>query len=233
MDHSARGQLRTRRSFPDRRVTRSRSRYSSSGIVYLRLSPVRSLNAPTSRRDPGRPPFPHLRLERVERGRVHQPLPDAPQGALREQDLADAVEHGPRRAGGARDLVHVDARQARRAGRFDHGRARAHLVGREADLVTRQGHAVPRHPGGALGDQVRPARARTRLRAPGRRRGAAALREASPPSTGSRRGTARARPARRRPGLKAPAARGTRRARSRAAPRRSPRGARRRPSWRS
>src|SRR5579871_4914262 len=33
---------------PRRLVTRSRSRYSSSGIAYLRLTPVSSLNLPTS-----------------------------------------------------------------------------------------------------------------------------------------------------------------------------------------
>ena len=36
------------RSSPTRRVTRSRSRYSSKGIAYLRLTPVSSLNLPTS-----------------------------------------------------------------------------------------------------------------------------------------------------------------------------------------
>ncbi len=38
---------RITRSSPTRLVTRSRSRYSSSGIAYLRVTPVRSLNATT------------------------------------------------------------------------------------------------------------------------------------------------------------------------------------------
>src|SRR5579859_1892372 len=36
------------RASPTRLVTRSRSRYSSSGIAYLRLTPISSLKPPTS-----------------------------------------------------------------------------------------------------------------------------------------------------------------------------------------
>src|SRR5579884_1846649 len=39
---------RIRRASPSRRVTRSRSRYSSNGIAYFRVTPVRSLKRPTS-----------------------------------------------------------------------------------------------------------------------------------------------------------------------------------------
>ncbi len=41
---------KTTRSSPSRRVTRSRSRYSSSGMAYLREMPVQSLNVPTLNR---------------------------------------------------------------------------------------------------------------------------------------------------------------------------------------
>lgn len=40
------------RSSPTRRVTRSRSRYSSRGMAYLRVMPVSSLNAGIGRRSP-------------------------------------------------------------------------------------------------------------------------------------------------------------------------------------
>jgi len=42
----------TTRWSPSRRVTRSRSRYSSSGIAYLRETPARSLNCGTASRCP-------------------------------------------------------------------------------------------------------------------------------------------------------------------------------------
>ena len=42
----------TTRVSPTRRVTRSRSRYSSSGIAYFRVTPNRSLNVATSMRAP-------------------------------------------------------------------------------------------------------------------------------------------------------------------------------------
>src|SRR5439155_27077053 len=45
--------IQTSRSLPERRVTRSRPRYSSSGITNLRLRPVSSLKPVTSRRLPG------------------------------------------------------------------------------------------------------------------------------------------------------------------------------------
>src|SRR6266571_3069069 len=43
---------RITRSSPARRVTRSRSRYSSSGMAYLRVTPVSSLNVGTEMRSP-------------------------------------------------------------------------------------------------------------------------------------------------------------------------------------
>src|SRR5262249_6347053 len=46
------GTYRITRSSPARRVTRSRSKYSSSGIAYLRVIPVNSLNAGTEMRSP-------------------------------------------------------------------------------------------------------------------------------------------------------------------------------------
>ena len=46
------GTYNTTRTSPSRRVTRSRSRYSSSGMAYLRDTPVQSLNSGTEKRTP-------------------------------------------------------------------------------------------------------------------------------------------------------------------------------------
>ena len=180
-------QLRTSRSVPDRRVTRSRSRYSSSGITYLRLRPVSSLNARHVEARAGRPASPHLGLERVERGRAcTQPVPTRRSAPSASSTLARRARARPRRARPVRgDLIHVHARQARRrAPPRAAPRARRSSSGVSRTSWPARATPSPADAGRARARQVARARARTRLGRPRRRPGAAAPRAASPPSAG-------------------------------------------------
>ena len=90
----------SKRESPTRLVTRSRSRYSSSGIACLRLSPYRSLNVATEIR--GRSTFsfrPRISDFRRSSARMERHPVQPNDNLLAHQELQDFLDCGRRRGG--------------------------------------------------------------------------------------------------------------------------------------